>query len=103
MYETLPDPDSFWIQIARRFKQNRASKDPLPEQESLSQIRKLRRLSQLHVAIRLDTTQSEISKLEHRRDLCVSTLSAYVEALGGSLDLVARFPGLHIRIKFDHP
>lgn len=103
MLENLPYPDAFWRTSARRFQQRRASKERLPDQESLNRIRKLRCLSQLEVAIRLETSQSEVSKLEHRPDLRVSTLRAYIEALGGSLDLVARFPGLHIRIRLGHP
>jgi len=95
--------EAFAEQIRRRFKQRRLSKEPLPEQETLRQIRKLRRRSQVHVADLLNTSQSEISRLEHRGDSRVSMLAAYVEALGGTLDLVARFPGLYIRIKLGHP
>jgi hypothetical protein len=51
------------------------------------------------VASQLGTTQSEISKLEQREDALISTIAAYVTALGGRLDLVARFPGLHVRLK----
>lgn len=96
-------PDAFWRKIARGFEQRRASKAPLPQRESLHRIRRLRKIKQYEVAVRLNTTQSEISKLEHRLDLRTSTLAAYVEALGGELDLVARFPGRHIRIRLGHP
>jgi hypothetical protein len=37
-------------------------------------------------------TQGEVSRLERRADLYVSTLRRFVEALGASLDLMARFP-----------
>jgi predicted transcriptional regulator len=83
----------------RRFQQRRASKEPPVEAETLRQIRKLRRRSQSDVAATLGTVQSEVSKLEGRLDLRVSTLTAYVKALGGSLEMNARFPGLLIRIK----
>ena len=83
----------------RRFQQRRASKEPPVEPETLRQIRKLRRRSQSDVAATLGTVQSEVSKLESRLDLRVSTLTAYVQALGGSLEMNARFPGLLIRIK----
>jgi hypothetical protein len=33
-----------------------------------------------------------VSKLEQRTDAFVSTLQSYVRALGGELDIVARFP-----------
>ena len=36
--------------------------------------------------------QSEVSKIEHRSDICVSTLIDYVAALGGYLEIHAVFP-----------
>jgi hypothetical protein len=36
--------------------------------------------------------QSNLSKLEKRADLLLSTLRRYIEAMGGSLHLVAQFP-----------
>lgn len=99
----IRDPDKFWTKIRRQFQQRRASKDPLPEQESLSHIRKRRRIPQSTVAATLGVRQSDISRLERRRDLKVSTLAAYAAALGGELDLVVRFPGLLIRIRLGHP
>lgn len=56
-------------------------------------LRAQRRLTQQQVAERLGMTQPEISKLESRRDVRLSTLRAYVAALGGTLGLVARFDG----------
>lgn len=41
---------------------------------------------------------SEISRIEQRTDLYVSTLRHYVEAMGGKLDIVARFPEGDVRI-----
>jgi hypothetical protein len=48
------------------------------------------------VASRLGATQPEVSKIEHRDDLLVSTLRAFVAALGADLELVARFRDGHI-------
>jgi hypothetical protein len=36
--------------------------------------------------------QDSISRLEKRGDMMLSTMLSYVEAMGGSLELVARFP-----------
>jgi hypothetical protein len=36
-------------------------------------------------------SQASVAKLEQRADILLSTLREYVEALGGHLDLVARF------------
>ena len=89
--------------IARQFAQQRAAREPLAEKESLRVVRKRRGLTQATVAMRLDASQSDVSRMERRTDLRVGTLSAYIEALGGSLDLVARFPGLHIRLTLEPP
>ncbi|MGB8841260.1 MAG: hypothetical protein WCC64_09305 [Aliidongia sp.] len=39
--------------------------------------------------------QENISRLERRADLLLSTLSRYVAAMGGKLRLVAEFPNRH--------
>lgn len=49
-------------------------------------------MTQESIAEALDMTQGEVSRLERRADLYVSTLRRFVEAMGGSLELVARFP-----------
>jgi predicted XRE-type DNA-binding protein len=62
------------------------------EYVGLKELRKARRLSQAALAARLHTDQAGVSKLEKRADLALSTLKGYVEAAGGSLEIVARFP-----------
>jgi hypothetical protein len=89
--------------MRRRFRQHALSKKILPEEETLAQVRRLRKRTQHEVAIKLSTRQSEISRFERRRDAHLSSLAAYVAAIGGKLDLVARFPGQHIRIRLGHP
>ena len=42
--------------------------------------------------------QGEVFKIEHRADLYLSTLSEYVEALGGRLEIRAVFPDREVRI-----
>jgi hypothetical protein len=44
------------------------------------------------MAKKLGVTQDRISRLEKRSDLSLSTLRKTVEAMGGSLSLVAEFP-----------
>ena len=58
----------------------------------LEEIRKRRGLTQVQVADRLGITQGNVSQLEHRTELYLSTLREYVEALGGRLKLTAVFP-----------
>ena len=41
----------------------------------------------------LEMNQANVSKVEARTDMLLSTLRNYVEAMGGTLELVARMPG----------
>ena len=61
-------------------------------QLSLSEMRKSRGQNQVAVALELGLTQPHISQIERRPDALISTLSAYVKALGGELELRANFP-----------
>ena len=65
---------------------------------TLNELRRTRRITQGMLATAMQTSQSEVSKLEQRRDAYVSTLQSYVRALGGELDIVARFPDGCVRI-----
>lgn len=58
----------------------------------LSELRNARRVTQEELAARLEVAQSNVSRLERRCDMLVSTLREVVEALGGELHLVAFFP-----------
>ena len=66
--------------------------------EQVVQQRRARDLSQATLAEALETDQGSISRLEQRTDMHISTLRRYVEALGGTLDIVARFPDGDVRI-----
>jgi transcriptional regulator with XRE-family HTH domain len=68
------------------------------QQLPLLELRKARSLSQEQLAKELQTTQGEISKIEHRTDMYLSTLRNYVEAMGGELDIIARFKDGAVRI-----
>jgi len=59
---------------------------------ALAELRKARHLTQVQLAKALGISQGEVSRIEHQADLFVSTLRSYVEAAGGDLVLVARFP-----------
>jgi DNA-binding XRE family transcriptional regulator len=64
----------------------------LREEVTLEALRKERDLSQEEVAALLDVGQPAVAKLEKRSDMHVSNLRRYVEALGGTLEITARFP-----------
>lgn len=64
----------------------------------LDELRKARKMTQVKLAESLGVNQGEISKIEHRTDLYLSTLNEYVEALGGRLEIRAVFPDREVRI-----
>lgn len=57
----------------------------------LNELRRARAMSQATLAEALDMDQGNLSKLEQRTDMYLSTLRRYVQALGGELEIVARF------------
>lgn len=57
----------------------------------LAELRQARAISQGELARELRVGQPAVAKLEKRADMYVSNLRRYVEALGGSLEIVARF------------
>jgi hypothetical protein len=58
----------------------------------LAELRQARKRSQEELARELRVGQPAVAKLEKRADMYVSNLRRYVEALGGSLEITARFP-----------
>jgi transcriptional regulator with XRE-family HTH domain len=64
----------------------------IAEEMSLQDLRKARKKTQVRVAKELGIKQENVSRIEKRSDLLISTLSGYVEAMGGKLSLVAEFP-----------
>ena len=74
----------------------------LIEEMPLGEIRAARELTQEHLARLLRVKQASISKLERRADMYISTLRDFVRAMGGELDITARFPEGEVRIsQFD--
>ena len=77
---------------ARRRKVEERAAELIAEEMTLRELRKARQLTQARVAAELGITQDGVSRLEQRSDLLLSTLRRAIEAMGGSLSLVARFP-----------
>jgi len=65
---------------------------------NLKTLRKRRGLTQTRLAQRMGMSQSDLSKLEHRADVRLSTLRSFVEALDGHLTLIAALPDASLRI-----
>jgi|SRR6266852_2960066 hypothetical protein len=59
---------------------------------TLAQLRRALGRTQAEVAAKMGTAQPKVSELERRGDVLVSTARAFVEALGGELELVVHFP-----------
>lgn len=56
--------------------------------------------TQAQLARTLKVGQDTVSRYERRTDMLLSTLQQYVQAMGGELDLIARFPNRRpVRIK----
>jgi predicted XRE-type DNA-binding protein len=64
----------------------------------LHQLRQAREMTQTRLAEVLEMDQGNISKLEQRTDMYVSTLRSYVEAMGGALEIRAVFPDGVVKI-----
>ncbi len=90
-------------------KRERVSEDRLAEIEAeveqeivemnLAAVRELVGKTQVEVAETAGSTQSEVSRSERREDHLVSTLRQYVRALGGELELTARFGDKSVRLR----
>lgn len=65
---------------------------------ALHELRRARGISQERLAERLKIKQPNVAKLEKRTDIYISTLRAVIEAMGGTLDIVARFPDGNVKI-----
>ena len=77
---------------ARRQRVVERAQTLIAEEMSLRDLRKARERTQTRVAEELGINQENVSRIEKRTDLLISTLSGYVEAMGGRLRLVAEFP-----------
>jgi DNA-binding transcriptional regulator YiaG len=93
--------------MAKNFKELRAGMSAQPrtasaaehrrllDEMSLYQLRKARELTQTRLADELHMGQGDVSKLERRTDMYVSTLANYLQAVGAELEIRAVFPDGH--------
>jgi len=80
------------LPAARQRKIAKRSKEILAEELSLQELRRAKKMTQVKLAKKLGVAQKQISEMEKRTDMHISTLRRSVEALGGKLSLVAEFP-----------
>ncbi|MEI5997255.1 XRE family transcriptional regulator [Paraburkholderia bengalensis] len=96
--------------MARKYEELRAQMPPESRARSealaekllaempLHDLRHARGLSQEALARRLNVKQPSIAKLEQRTDMYISTLRDHIRALGGELEIIARFPEGDVKI-----
>lgn len=96
--------------MAKKFSElrNKMSKASQERAESLAnkmlaemplyELRQARGLSQKMLADVLRIKQPAVSKIEQRTDMYISTLRSHIEAMGGQLEITARFADGSVRI-----
>jgi len=77
---------------AERVKIEARARELIAEEMSLQDLRKAIGKTQTAIARRLKVGQDAVSKLEGRSDMYISTLRSVLKAMGGELELIARFP-----------
>jgi transcriptional regulator with XRE-family HTH domain len=92
-FKTLKEKMSPEAQERARRKAER-----LMEEMPLNELRAARKLTQEKLAENLHVKQAAVSKLERRTDMYVSTLREFINAMGGELEITARFPDGSVRI-----
>lgn len=81
-----------------RRERNEAATKSMLEAMALHELRQAREKTQQEVARALQVNQPAVAKLEQRADIYVSNLRRYIEALGGTLEITARFPDASVSI-----
>lgn len=84
---------------ADRQRRNEEQAKALLAAMSLAELREALDITQEEMAHRLEVAQSNVSRLERREDMLLSTLKEFVAALGGELQLVAAFPSGVVRLR----
>jgi transcriptional regulator with XRE-family HTH domain len=80
------------LSAARRKKVEARAAELIAEEMSLRDLRRAHKMTQTYVGRALGISQDQVSRIEKRSDLLLSTLRKYVEGMGGSLSLIAEFP-----------
>ncbi len=76
----------------RRAKVDARAAELIAEEMTLRDLRRALDRTQVHLASELGVKQETISRLEKRSDMLLSTLRGYFKAMGGELELPAKFP-----------
>ena len=71
----------------------------LGQQMDLGEVRRALKLFREELGQTLQIGQGSVARIETRTDMDVSTLRRFIEAMGGELEIVARFPDHTVKIK----
>jgi ribosome-binding protein aMBF1 (putative translation factor) len=85
------------MSIEARGEIARQVKEALTEMP-LHELRRAKGISQKALAEVLHIQQPAVAKIEHRADMYISTLRSHIEAMGGELEITARFPDGTVKI-----
>ncbi len=76
----------------RRRKIEKRAAALIADEMTLQELRRARAMTQVRLAKNLGVAQKQVSEIEKRTDMHISTLRRSIEAMGGKLSLVAEFP-----------
>ncbi len=82
--------------LPARRRNNECLHEIRQEVTGLRELRMIAGKAQADVATALHIKQPSVSKVENQNDMHLSTLRAYVKAIGGKLELVVRLPGRQV-------
>ena len=68
------------------------------EEMPLAELRQARQFTQQQIAQSLKIKQASVSKMESQTDMYLSTIRKYIEAMGGELEIIAKFPEGSIKV-----
>ena len=80
------------LPASRRWKIEKRAAALIAEEMTLQELRRARAMTQVRLAKNLGVAQKQVSEIEKRTDMHISTLRRSIEAMGGKLSLVAEFP-----------
>ena len=80
------------LPLERQAKIEHLTEELVEEVATLRELRKKQKLTQTDIAQLLGIKQENVSRLERRNNIHLSTLKDYIHALGGKLHLIVEFP-----------
>jgi transcriptional regulator with XRE-family HTH domain len=93
VYPTLP---KVWARLQALLSSG--GRTQAPPNIQLRRLREMVQMSQVDLAGKLNVGQASISKLERRRDVLLSSLANMIAAMGGQLEITARFPKRTVKL-----